>query len=102
MPVVPIIAAAALGATAFGITSAVSSSRRAEKESERQRQQASQLESEFRAEERNRERSEAGTQARQRQRTRAAAAQGRRSTILTSPVGVVGEAEGERKTLLGL
>jgi hypothetical protein len=39
--------------------------------------------------------------ARNRQRAMAAGAQGRRSTMLTGPLGVAGDASGERKTLLG-
>lgn len=40
-------------------------------------------------------------QARKRQRMNAASAGGRRSTILTSPLGVSGSSDGAQKTLLG-
>jgi hypothetical protein len=43
----------------------------------------------------------AGQSARARQRSKAAGSQGRRSTIATGPLGIVGDADVARKTLLG-
>jgi predicted DNA-binding transcriptional regulator YafY len=44
---------------------------------------------------------EVSTAAKAKQKARVAAASGRGSTILTSPLGVLGEASTQRKTLLG-
>lgn len=102
MPVIPLLIAAAVGTAAFGIVSSNQARKESRKQSQAAQAQTSALEQSFLAEQENLEKSEAGRKARDKQKSRAASATGRRSTLLTSPIGIVGEAEGARKTLLGL
>lgn len=75
----------------------------AEKAQKRQFEEQSRLEQEYRGRlaARDEDQTSAAAAARDRQRAAAAGATGRRSTILTSPLGLPGEPETGRKTLLG-
>lgn len=98
--------AIAAGGTAYQISESKKQQKEAKKEMERQRARQNELDDEAKRRLENEESEERGiatrNAARNRQRALAAGAQGRRDTILTSPLGVQGEAAPTAgKTLLG-
>jgi Tfp pilus assembly major pilin PilA len=101
------VSAVALGATAYSVVEQKKAAKEARMESDRQVKQQENLIAEAKAKQQATESSAAMNkirdEARKRQRSAAAGAQGRASTILTSPLGVVGTNPTNQggKTLLG-
>ena len=96
-----ILLAVAAGSAAYGIKTQHDAAAEAKKQGKQMeaRQLALQSEAEQRAQ--GEDATQAAAQARERQRLLAASATGRQSTVLTSPLGLPGQAPTTQKTLIG-
>ena len=100
-----IIAVTAIGATAYSASASNSAAKKANSQAQDQARAQQNLEKEFTSATQTQEtpakQAEVAGEAQKAQKKKAVAASGRRDTILTSPLGLTGEAPGGQKTLLG-